>query len=295
MPPRPRQPRRPDDEDSASQGPLFLRVSRAEAASKIQARIQEGEELLGFDPADDAELQSCQEKRKTWDDYNTQLLKNLFSNSSISDEYSHLFATSFSMRPTWQDRVEYVRRDLRRDLSRLRSILARLELVEEDPSMRSASPSPTPSRTPGNEIFIVHGRNNEAKETVARFLEHLGRKPIILHEQPNKGRTIIEKFEDYSSVGYAVVLLTPDDVGAVKGQEDVLHPRARQNVILELGYFLGVLGRSRVMPLVVEGVEVPSDLSGVVYVRMDPGGSWKLELAREMKAAGIDVDLNRAI
>ncbi|MCD6153547.1 MAG: nucleotide-binding protein, partial [Syntrophobacterales bacterium] len=109
-------------------------------------------------------------------------------------------------------------------------------------------------------IFVVHGRNNEIKEAVARFLEKIGLSPIILHEQPNSGRTIIEKFEQYSNdISYAVVLLTSDDIGGIKDKNPKLQPRARQNVILELGYFMGRLGRSRVCALYDKGVELPSD------------------------------------
>lgn len=104
--------------------------------------------------------------------------------------------------------------------------------------------------TPLRRIFVVHGHNEAARETVARFLERVGFEPVILHEQPNKGRTIIEKFESYADVGFAVVLLTADDVGGRDSVEGAsLKARARQNVILELGYFLGKLGRARLRPL----------------------------------------------
>jgi predicted nucleotide-binding protein len=122
----------------------------------------------------------------------------------------------------------------------------------------------------------------------------LGLRPIILAEEPNAGRTIIEKLEASSSVGFAAVLLTPDDVGATKDNSNSLKPRARQNVILELGYFVAKLGRERVCALYRAGVELPSDYHGVAYVVLDDQGAWKLAFAREMKASGINVDLNLA-
>ena len=109
------------------------------------------------------------------------------------------------------------------------------------------------------------------------------------------GRTLIEKFEQHAQAAFAVILLTPDDVGAMVGEEEKLKLRARQNMILELGYFLGLLGRDRVCPLIVEGVEIPSDYDGVAYVRLDDSGGWRLDLIRELKAAGIDVDANLAL
>ncbi|HUF53541.1 MAG TPA: nucleotide-binding protein [Dehalococcoidia bacterium] len=122
--------------------------------------------------------------------------------------------------------------------------------------------------------------------------------PVILHEQPNKGRTIIEKFEDFSDVGFAVILLTGDDMGylVAKGP-DSARPRERQNVILELGFFLGRLTRARVVALYSPDppLELPSDYDGVLFVPLDAAGAWKLELVRELRAAGIDVDANKLL
>lgn len=140
-----------------------------------------------------------------------------------------------------------------------------------------------------SKVFIVHGHDEGARETVARFIERLGFEAIILHEQANRGRTVIEKFEVEGDVGFAVVLLTPDDMGCAKN--GIPAPRARQNVLLELGYFIGRLGRDRVCALKRGDVEIPSDFVGVVWVAMD-GNGWKFDLARELKAAGYSVDLN---
>jgi len=142
-------------------------------------------------------------------------------------------------------------------------------------------------------VFIVHGHDGEARESVARFLTVIGFEPIILHEQANRGRTVIEKVEANSDIGFAVVILTPDDEGGRKGE--VLEPRARQNVLLELGYFIGRLGRDRVCALKRGTLEIPSDFAGVVWEAMDSGNGWKLALARELKAAGHQIDLNRII
>ena len=144
-----------------------------------------------------------------------------------------------------------------------------------------------------NKVFIIHGHDVEARETVARFLSDIGFKPIILHEQANQGRTVIEKVEANSDVGFAVVLLTPDDEGCAKGAKP--EPRARQNVLLELGYFIGRLGREKVCALKRGVVEIPSDFAGVVWEAMDAGGGWKLALCRELKAAGYQIDLNKVI
>jgi predicted nucleotide-binding protein len=141
-------------------------------------------------------------------------------------------------------------------------------------------------------VFVVHGHDEAAKETTARFLEKLDLEPIILHEQASGGRTIIEKFEKYSNdVGFAVVLLTPDDHCASQLESGKLQPRARQNVVLELGYFIGRLTRNRVCALHKGGIELPSDIQGVIYVEMDDAGAWRSKLAQELVQAKCPINL----
>lgn len=149
------------------------------------------------------------------------------------------------------------------------------------------------TEAPTSDIFIVHGRDEAGKQAVARLVEKLDLNPIILHEQPNQGRTIIEKFEAYGDPAFAVVLLTPDDLGTLASEIDDLKLRARQNVIFELGFFIGKIGRERVCALYTGDVELPSDYSGILYIPMDEAGAWQTKLAKEIKATGILVDLNK--
>lgn len=141
-----------------------------------------------------------------------------------------------------------------------------------------------------NEIFVVHGHDDSSKFEVARFIDKIGLKAIILHEQINSGKTIIEKIEQYTDVIFSLVLLTPDDILS-DSYNSPIH-RARQNVIFELGYLMAKLGRSRICALVKDNVEIPSDISGVVYIPYDKEGAWKIKVAKEMKAVGIDIDFN---
>jgi len=137
-------------------------------------------------------------------------------------------------------------------------------------------------------VFIVHGQDTGPRDAVARFLEVIGLHPVILHEQASRGLTVIEKVEANSDVGFAVVILTPDDEGCLAGARP--EPRPRQNVILELGYFIGKLGRPKVCALKRGEMEIPSELAGVVWENMDDHGAWKLALARELQAAGHQID-----
>ena len=147
-----------------------------------------------------------------------------------------------------------------------------------------------------NEVFIVHGKDEAMKQSVARLLERLDLKPIILHEKANEGKTIIQKFIDYSNVSFAIVLLSPDDIAYPKDKTSKDSKfRARQNVILELGFFLGKLGMKHVTTLFreTENFEIPTDYSGVIYTPFDDSGLWQFKLGKELKACGFDIDLNK--
>ena len=149
-----------------------------------------------------------------------------------------------------------------------------------------------------DKIFIVHGKDEEMKQTTARVIEKLNLEPIILHEKPNEGKTIIEKFTDYSKVGFAIVLLSPDDIVLNNGDDiNSRTYRARQNVIFELGYFIGKIGRNRVIALYKdsENFEMPSDYSGVLFVPYDMSGKWKFDICKELKSCGYEIDANLII
>lgn len=152
-----------------------------------------------------------------------------------------------------------------------------------------------PSSTKGREVFVIHGHDGEAKLEVALFIARLGLVPIFLSEMTRDCRTIIEMIEKYGGVDFAIAILTPDDYGYSKKERKKTRDRARQNVIFEMGYFMGRLGREKVSALFKDGVEVLSDFHGVLYIVMDSAGGWKFPLAKTLKAAGFNIDLNDAI
>lgn len=181
-------------------------------------------------------------------------------------------------------------------------VIETLDLIgasSPDAPTGAAITNPATLQSPRNgRIFVVHGHDDLMKQKTARILERLSLEPIILHEQPNRGRTIIEKFTEHSDVGFAVVLLSPDDMAFPRSDSsDTARPRARQNVILELGYFLGALGRQRVLALHrnTDNFELPSDYQGVLFVPFDDNDRWTLDLVRELKAVGYEVDANRLV
>lgn len=177
------------------------------------------------------------------------------------------------------------KRGVLRAVSMLRAAIKEIELTSPSPRIAPGA------ATTGSTIFVVHGRDEARKEGVARFLGKLtSKEPVILHEQASAGDTIIEKLEKYAATaGYAVVIATGDDRGCLAG-EDEYRPRARQNVIFELGYFFGLLGRKRVALLYDTTVERPSDTDGIVHIPFDDANGWRSTLAREIEDAGLEID-----
>lgn len=181
----------------------------------------------------------------------------------------------------------------------------KLEILEElaSPAPTSDFPEtvdPAASALPDEvgarvRIFVVHGHHEALKYQTVRLLEKAlpDAEVIILHEMPNEGDTIIEKLERFSDVAFAVVLVTGDD--AVTLPNGTAERRARQNVVLELGWFLGKLGRKKVCALLEEGVKTPSDYAGVAYTALDAAGAWRSELLRELNAAGLTPDWGAAL
>ena len=175
----------------------------------------------------------------------------------------------------------------------IRAIPSRLapdRVVEAGANVGPARTAAAKAPSGNKKVFIVHGHDDKAKEQVARFVEKLGLEAVILHEQPNRGQTLIEKLEAHSHTGFAVIILSPDDGLILNGFEV---KRARQNVLFEFGLFVGKIGRDRVCPLLVGDVERPSDIDGVVYVPMDAG--WQHKLATELKSAGMEFDPNKLV
>lgn len=186
------------------------------------------------------------------------------------------------------DEVEVCRQGLLIAKGQLENVL---DLLEDETQQDCNKKQNEVQSSDYNKVFIVHGHDGELKQSVARVIEKQNIEAIILSEKENKGRTIIEKFEDYSDVSGAICLFTADDLG--KARKDAMeNARARQNVVLETGYFMGKLGRDRVVILADKGIEMPSDLSGVVYTNT---ASWEFELLKELKAIGYKVDLNKLL
>jgi predicted nucleotide-binding protein len=269
-------------------------TSRAEAERYLREQIEKGTALLSQQISDSSGIHRLADDYNKWNDFNEELIRTLFAGERLLTEYQRHSYVGITIGGGDRERLQMYTEMTRRGIRELESIVQRLPLIPTND--RDQAPTYSRAQAGANRnVFVVHGHDDGMKQEVARFLQKLALVPVILHEQANQGRTIIEKFEGHADVGFAVVLLTPDDRGGPIDGGDPNQLRARQNVILELGYFIGALGRRNVCALYAQGVELPSDLSGVLYVPIDSGGAWRLQLAREIKASGIDIDLNDAI
>lgn len=243
-------------------------------------------------------LQSFSPEFNKWK-RNTQVaLERTFGNGAnhLGDfnAVSYSLSVASSSTTDWEFQEAYIN-GLENAKSILESMIEEIEEYWEDDDIQAMTDdaSRDDKRTKTKDVFIIHGRDEGTKESVARFIEKLGLKPVILHEQSNQGRTVIEKFENNASqVAFALVLLTPDDEGSISGEEKY-KPRARQNVIFELGFFMGKIGRNRVCALRKGNTEIPSDYHGVVYIPLD-NTDWRSQLIKELKTAGLEINANLA-
>lgn len=276
--------------------------SRESARQKIQAQINTGYQLRNQPIHSEDELKRVKEKCIRWAEFNQTLsshLSELFNKPLMADRcrsfHDHVpLPVMPSMAPTLEQLVDRYRQRMTPRIQEVEGIRDELDLILElsdNPRLTSSSDSDAAQK---KEVFIVHGRDLDAAEVIARAVEKLGLEAIVLHEKPDEGRTIIEKLEALAkNASFAIVLFTPDDVGALRDQADKRSkPRARQNVIFELGYFIGKLGRERVRSIYKEEVESPSDIDGILYIRMDECGAWRQKLAREMASAGLPIARN---
>lgn len=221
------------------------------------------------------------------------IINHSFENSDYIEDFNDIYFLPIAIYSGMKDAsfVEAWLSGKSKTINLIDTIIEELTLFK---AVKNHSDSNVNSHIDRSKVFIVHGHDDGAKETVARFVSKLGFEAIILHEQVDSGATIIEKLEKHTDVGFAIVLYTECDIRCVKSSNpEDLKPRARQNIIFEHGLLIGKIGRANVVALLKGDVEILNDISGVVYKSMDTGGAWKYSIAREMKSSGYNVDMNK--
>jgi predicted nucleotide-binding protein len=285
----------PVDQDPLLNYPVSI------ATAKLSERILLGKALIQSTASpgisNEAALENIRAKFNIWTEYNEELLRSLFTHPErvllkyIGGPSMGFFAGAPD---PLHVRAKELGERIQTRIHRLESVIERLELFPQSP--HATAPAAVGPVVGTRRVFIVHGHDDAARLALARFLEatKTNFEIQILNEATNQGRTIIEKLEhEATSATYAVVLLTADDEGGPRTNGE-RRPRARQNVILELGYFIGKLNRKSVAILYEEGVELPSDVQGVAYILLDDHDGWKLKLGKELRASGHQLDLAKA-
>lgn len=277
--------------------------NRESCESLIFEAQRTGEDLLQNIPSHSSDTSMFRQEYLEWTTRTEAALESSFEttgflSTSPKAEFTgtalKLADLRFSGAPLPLNRVSEVEEDIREKLRVLRSIRNRLDLYEEKSFQPATESNVTTTANDQAPIFLVHGHDTGRREIVRRFLEKsTERQVVVLSEQPNGGKDILGKLlENAKQASFAVVLLTPDDV--VKTSQDAINKRARQNVIFELGLFIGLLGRDRVAALNHPDIEIPTDFSGVAYIPLE-GEAWQIELTRELKNAGIEASLDKTL
>lgn len=303
--------RKRNDDQGNAEG-LRLVVTRADLEPELRTQLQEAELLLTAVVRTADDLEALERRYSAWSEYTARLLRSRFTTPEFADKFERKnMAVGVSMQiphsrshrllfhetdrgPSLEDNADDFRGRVKSKQADLKSIIDQLPLIPE-PERVDFGESDRGERGDRSRVFVVHGHDDDAKNSVALFLTRIGLEPIILHEQVSGSQTVIEKIESYGgTVGFAVVLLTPDDEGRQRLESEALQPRARQNVIAELGYFVGSLKRERVCILRKGDMELlPSDFSGVVSEPMDKAGAWRSKLANELDEAGFSIDFKK--
>ncbi|WP_394835000.1 nucleotide-binding protein [Pendulispora rubella] len=263
-------------------------ISATQAIERLHKLSEEGNTLASMSEVSETSLDGWVTKARMMVQAAFGANSDEVSYFANAGEYLDLFRKA-SARELAAARLE----ELLAKISTLNAYISHLESIAD--AQPSAAVKPALSTKDPDHVFLVHGHDTSALHETARFLQLVGLTPIVLSEQASRGQTVIEKFEEHAGrAPYAVVLMTPDDRGGpVSATFEQQNLRARQNVIFELGYFVGALGRKHVCALYKVGTEIPSDFSGVVYVAIE--GDWRLQLARELKSVFASVDLNNAL
>lgn len=303
-----------------------LKIDKEKFCALLQEQITKGDDLLkvavpmkqqsnpymglGYAPHsrdrvyydEDAE-KSFIEDYKRWRDR----CKSIYQTSFTEPESSYFHDFESQIWSIWgSDTVKEYKDNIRRVVNHMQGDIERVDLIECVIETEKQKDEPIQNKVDKKKVFVVHGHNAALRIEVARTIEQLGLQAIILQEQEDFGNTIIEKFEaNASDIGFAVVLLTGDDLAVSKKdlereQKETAfkasyRSRARQNVVFEMGYFIGKLDRAHVFELMEEGVEAPGDLSGVLYTEVDNEGMWKVKLAKRLKSVGYSVNLEKII
>ncbi len=261
---------------------FILNIPPEKADDLIEEKMVNGAPLLQITIKNIQHWKSAEKKFKIWNSENYELLKSIFKNNKVAKDYSssgwsigRIFVSDLKL----SEKTTKLNIDIQDKLDKLNSIKLSLGIFKIQDK--------TGKRDNSKKLFFIHGTNCSSKTKVINFITELGLEPIVLQEFIAGGKTLIDEILTRSEVKFAIGLLTPDNVGGI--QPDKLNFRADQNVILELGIFVGLLGRKNVCGLSSGNLQLPEDYHGFEYIKIDKSGTWKELVFMELKKAGYDI------
>ncbi|MCK4311330.1 MAG: nucleotide-binding protein [Candidatus Cloacimonetes bacterium] len=271
--------------DKRTDKSLILKIHLEEAEKLLNEKIKEGTQILETPISNIDQWKNAEKKYNHWNGENYESLKKIFKKNTIAKDYSssewtigRILISDLKL----DEKTAKLHKDIEEKLNKLNSIKMSLGVLETKTEKK---------REAKNKVFFVHGSDCDTKDKVLNFIKKIGLEPIILKELAAAGKTLIDEIQEQSDVKYAIALLTPDNVGGVYSEE--LQFRPTQNVILEVGFFVGKYGRKNVSTLHHEDIELPADYHGYEYIKIDNMDNWKAILVKELNNAGFDIDLNK--
>lgn len=278
--------------------PSFLIKSNSQFALELQERIDLGADLLRETTKSVSDYEKIKIAYNSWHDYNLELLKQSFNlpYNEYRDDYEKVgsyigmfLGGNYDLANEIKDFTE----KFNTKVEFLKSLHKKNQLLKSS-ALDQNHTEEVESKIGKTHVFIVHGHDELVRQETARFIEHLELNPIVLHEQASSGMTVIEKIEKYSNlVAFGIILYTPCDIGSKSGHENESKFRARQNVVFEHGFLIGKIGRENVAAMVKGDIELPNDISGVVYISME--NDWKLAIAKELRKSGYQIDMSKVV
>lgn len=278
----------------------LLNKSKSDFEQELADQINIGQKIIENRIENDETFIKAKREFSEWSDFNLELIKQSFtepyneywrSYDNAGNAIGLMAAIGGRRQQPGEILNEFIKK-VESKLDNLNKLKNKVKLIESYVEETQVIAKAEVQRNM-SQVFIVHGHDEEAKTKAARFVEKLGLEAIILHEKASSSRSIIEKIEEYSDVGFGIVLYTPCDIGGKQVENPELKSRARQNVVFEHGFLIGKIKRQNVCALVKGDVELPNDISGVVYVKMDDEEAWHLKIARELKNSGYEIDMNK--
>lgn len=274
---------------------MRLKVPKYEAYSRIKSRIKKGIELKKSIINTVADYQRAEEEKELWHSFNYEMLLGLFDSDVLAREYLGSGFPDSYIKPKLSNIHNLFNTSMERKIKALERILDMLDFIAEIKGTGASSPDQSHRSPTQDVVFAIYGGDQTAKQAVTAFIEKLGLRTRIVDSKPHYSTYTNDLIDRNLKYAFAIMVLTPADIGYPQSNPQQPRIRASQSDILKLGCFLGELGKGKVCALFQEDMELPTGNDGIAFIELDNKEGWQLKLAKQIANAGIDIDINRAL